>query len=87
MEESSVIFKKIHESAIIPTRSSFDSVGFDLFSIENTIVKVNENKMIRTGIIIEEFPHGTYGRIACRSGNSLKHNILIGGGVIDPDYR
>ena len=32
-------------------------------------------------------PHGTYGRIASRSGLALDHGITVRGGVIDPDYR
>ena len=32
-------------------------------------------------------PHGTYGRIAPRSGLSWKNHIDIGAGVVDEDYR
>merc|ERR1719244_1685708 len=32
-------------------------------------------------------PHGTYGRIAPRSGLAWKNHIDIGAGVVDEDYR
>jgi dUTP pyrophosphatase len=32
-------------------------------------------------------PHGTYGRVAPRSGLAAKHFIDVGAGVIDEDYR
>ena len=38
-----------------------------------------------TGIAIT-VPAGTYGRIAPRSGMSVKHSIDVGAGVIDEDY-
>ena len=32
-------------------------------------------------------PHGTYGRVAPRSGLAVKHFIDVGAGVVDSDYR
>ena len=32
-------------------------------------------------------PHGTYGRVAPRSGLAWKNHIDIGAGVVDEDYR
>jgi dUTP pyrophosphatase len=40
---------------------------------------------IPTGIAIK-VPPGTYGRIAPRSGITVKHNVHVGAGVIDSDY-
>ncbi|XP_010129383.1 PREDICTED: deoxyuridine 5'-triphosphate nucleotidohydrolase-like, partial [Buceros rhinoceros silvestris] len=34
-----------------------------------------------------EWPEGTYGQIAARSGLALHHSIDVGAGVLDPDYR
>ena len=34
-----------------------------------------------------QFPPGTYGRIASRSGLAKKRDITVPTGLIDPDYR
>ena len=41
---------------------------------------------VATGLSVA-FPPGTYGRVAPRSGLTIKHRINVGAGVIDPDYR
>lgn len=67
-----------------PTRGSELSAGYDLYSYENGTVEPNSTKLFDTGISFR-VPHGTYGRIAPRSGVSKK-GILINAGVIDEDY-
>jgi len=47
----------------------------------------NKRMCIQTGISIEIPIENCYGRIAPRSGLSIKYGIDIGGGVIDSDYR
>jgi dUTP pyrophosphatase len=44
------------------------------------------NGLLITDLAIQ-LPPGCYGRIAPRSGLALQHNIDVGGGVIDEDYR
>ena len=70
----------------IPTRSTPDSIGYDLFSSTNTSIPPNSRKSVGLGFSIA-IPQGLYGRIAPRSGLALNHNIDVAGGVIDPDYR
>ena len=43
------------------------------------------NRLVGTGIALS-LPVGVYGRVASRSGLSLKHGLEVGGGVIDRDY-
>jgi dUTP pyrophosphatase len=71
---------------LIPTRATLKSAGFDLKSSENCVVPTRSHKAIKTGIIVNLPPH-SYGRIASRSGLSLKHGIEVGAGVIDEDYQ
>jgi dUTP pyrophosphatase len=76
----------IHPGAIIPSRGSSGSVGYDLYSVMNIVIPPQERKMISTGIVIR-IPPGHYGRIAPRSGYAYKSGIDVLAGVIDPDYR
>ena len=77
--------QRLCSQAIIPRRATPGSVGYDLFSIEAVTVNPNELACVSTGIAIK-LPVGTYGRVAPRSGFSVKHNTHVGAGVIDPDY-
>ena len=43
--------------------------------------------VVSTGIGLNKFPDGTYGRIAPRSGLAVKHGLDVLAGVVDPDYR
>ena len=45
--------KKLHEDAIIPTRSNPTDSGLDLYSIESTIIHQGQYKTISTGIAIQ----------------------------------
>jgi dUTP pyrophosphatase len=72
------------------------SAGFDLFAAEDVTIpaarvvkkKLVEigHRIVRTGICIS-LPANSVGRIASRSGLSIKENLEIGAGWIDPDYR
>src|SRR5258706_14675231 len=71
--------------AQLPTCSSPDSAGWDLYSTENTTIPIGQRALIDTGVTMQ-LPPGTYGRIAPRSGLAWKQGITTGAGVIDRDY-
>jgi dUTP pyrophosphatase len=78
--------KKLTYDAILPTRGSDGSVGYDLYSVVDTVVPCQAgNALVGTGIALC-IPLDCYGRIAPRSGLAAKHCIQVGAGVIDPDY-
>ena len=78
--------KKLCYDAIVPTRGSDHSVGYDLYSSEDVVVPCQAGRaLVGTGITVV-LPPGVYGRVAPRSGLAVKHCIDVGGGVIDPDY-
>jgi dUTP pyrophosphatase len=88
MESSTatIKFKKLHENAIIPTRATEHSAGFDLYALEDRLIVGGEGcVVVPTGIAVQ-LPPGTYGRIAMRSGLSVKEHLAVSGGVIDQDY-
>ncbi|CAA3024773.1 deoxyuridine 5 -triphosphate nucleotidohydrolase [Olea europaea subsp. europaea] len=78
--------KKHSEKAILPSRASPLSAGYDLSSATETKVPARGKALIPTDLSIA-IPEGTYARIAPRSGLAWKHSIDVGAGVIDADYR
>jgi dUTP pyrophosphatase len=78
--------KKLHVDAKVPNYAHFDDAGFDLFSIENIILKKGERAMIPTGIAME-IPEGYVGLVWDKSGLAMKHGIKTIGGVVDSAYR
>lgn len=78
--------QKLRDDATLPTRGSAEAAGLDLYAVGDHELRVNERKVIPTGIAIAT-PRGTYVRIAPRSGLALKHGIDVLAGVVDSDYR
>ncbi|KAK7305584.1 hypothetical protein VNO77_43490 [Canavalia gladiata] len=78
--------KKLSENAVLPSRASPLSAGYDLSSAAESKVPARGKALIPTDLSIS-IPEGTYARIAPRSGLALKHSIDVGAGVIDADYR
>lgn len=78
--------KRLSENAVIPSRGSPFSAGFDLSSAEKTIIPAGGRGIVKTDLSIA-CPPGTYGRVAPRSGLAVKKFIDVGAGVIDADYR
>ena len=89
-----VKFKKLTESAIMPTKATAGSAAYDLYADSDTIVLPGRSA-ISTGIAIE-LPYGYLADVRPRSGYSLKGfagndsarfdcDVLLG--TIDSDYR
>ena len=72
--------------AIAPTRGSAGAAGYDLYANEDVTIGETEFTPVNTCVSVA-IPPGYYGRIAPRSGLAAKYGIIIGGGVIDEDYR
>ena len=82
--------KKLNKDAVIPTRGSVYSAGYDLYAcLENNVeIKPGETVKVPTGIAIE-IPNGYVGLIFARSGIAIKKNLAPANkvGVCDSDYR
>ncbi|PKI34289.1 hypothetical protein CRG98_045340 [Punica granatum] len=87
-KEPAPFFKvvRLSEKAILPSRGSPLSAGYDLSSACEAKVPARGKALINTDLSIA-VPPGTYARIAPRSGLAWKHSIDVGAGVIDADYR
>tara|TARA_B110000967_G_C18869389_1_gene554530 strand:- start:1234 stop:1656 length:423 start_codon:yes stop_codon:yes gene_type:complete len=76
----------LNDNAYPPKRANEYAAGYDLYASENCIIDPHKHSIIKTGISIQ-LPPNTYGRIAPRSGFTVKKHTHIGAGVIDCDYR
>ena len=80
-------FAKLSPEAITPTQGSPQAAGWDLYALEETIVRRNTSSMIKTGLAIA-IPMGWEGQIRCRSSLGKRGMIMPNGiGTIDSDYR
>ncbi len=96
MRFTKVKIKLVKKGAVLPSRMTQGSSGFDIYAAESIEVppaSMTRNRLVEvghasvgTGLIIQ-LPQNSVGRIASRSGLSRKHNIEVGAGWIDPDYR
>lgn len=82
----SLMFSKLSEKAIAPSRGSIGAAGYDLYAAHDVSIPAQGKAIVKTDIAVA-LPEGWYGRVAPRSGLSWKHHLDIGAGVIDSDYR
>jgi dUTP pyrophosphatase len=78
--------KRLSKDATLPKRGSPGAAGYDLYSMQDAMIRSKGKNLIRTGICVE-IPEGHYGRIAPRSSLAWINFIDVGAGVIDSDYR
>ena len=78
--------KRINNDAIIPTRGTTWSAGYDLYSCIDILIKPGERQLINTGLSME-IPENYVGLICDRSSYSFNYGLQKGAGVIDSDYR
>lgn len=85
-----VRFKKLDESAIIPTRQSDYAAGYDLYACISgaIVIQPGETVKIPTGLAFE-LPENTFAGIFARSGLATKEGLRPANcvGVCDADYR
>jgi dUTP pyrophosphatase len=87
MSSKSILrFRKVSLFAMSPTKNTVFSAGFDLYSAEDKRIPPKGMGIVSTDLVIE-VPKGCYGRLAPRSGLTVRSFIDIGAGVIDSDYR
>lgn len=76
-----------HPDAKPPTRASDGSAGYDLYAVEDVILRSNDTtKMVDTGVKIQ-LPPGHEAQVRCRSGLALKGiRVANSPGTIDTDF-
>ncbi len=81
-----VMIKRLRDNALIPLYAHDNDAGMDLYALDECYIEARSSIVIGIGIAIA-IHSDYYGRIAPRSGLSIKHRIEPGAGVIDADYR
>ena len=78
-------FKLDSNLAIMPSKGTPYSAGWDMYSAETVRIKPNTRALISTDIIVQ-LPLNTYGQL--KSKSSMAYSGLdVCAGVIDQDYR
>ncbi len=80
-----LLIQKLIDSAIVPTKNNDLDAGYDLYAFALTPIPPWGKALVSTQITVG-LPPGTYGRIASRSGLSVKNDLEVGAGVIDRGY-
>ena len=83
--------KKIKENAVLPTRATSGSAGYDLCACIESDITVHKNEIVKipTGISAEIDTNEAALMIYPRSGLASKSGITLANcvGVVDSDYR
>jgi dUTP pyrophosphatase len=83
-----VYFIKSTEDAIVPTKASLGSIGYDLYSVDDLVIEPGKTALINTGLKIV-VPKGYEVQIRSRSGLALNKSIFVlnSPATIDWDYE
>lgn len=78
--------KKLHPNAIIPTKATEGSAGWDLYALEDFTVYDHSTKLVKTGIALD-IPMGWEAQVRSRSSHALLGvTVANSPGTIDADY-
>lgn len=88
MSSVTVKFKRNHNNAVIPTKSTKGAACYDVVIPEdNKPLTPGEIRIINLGFSVE-VPNGYELQVRCRSGLATKGCFVVNGvGCIDSDYR
>src|SRR5690625_682049 len=79
-------FKRLTNSAVIPSKAHASDSGFDLAASEDVIVEPGETAVVPTGIAVE-LPAGYEAQVRPRSGVTAKTKLRVQLGTIDNGYN
>ncbi len=78
--------KLLRRDARIPKKATKASAGFDIYSVDECVLKPRDVIQVPTGIALD-IPEEYYGQLCSRSGLAMIKNLMVIPGVIDADYR
>ena len=83
---TTVGFKRLTDTAVIPTKAHPTDSGFDLFADETVIIEPGQTVVVKTGIAVV-LPQGYEATVRPRSGITSKTKLRVQLGTVDNAYR
>lgn len=80
-------FKKTNSLAKIPTKNNGSDTGFDVYSVESTVIPARGSNVVDVGLEFAFITPGFWVKVEGRSGLGFKHGISPHPGIIDNGYR
>jgi dUTP pyrophosphatase len=82
------LFNLLDKDAVVPTRATAGSAGFDLYALNDAFVEDGDVAVVSTGVSVD-IPEGHYALVCSRSGLAAKYGVFVlnAPGIIDADYR
>lgn len=85
-----ILFEKLHDDAILPTRATAQSAGYDLHAHSpghGWTIMPGTRMLVRTGVTIKLLPSLEL-QVRSRSGMALKNGVFVlnSPGTVDADY-
>ena len=76
---------RLSQTSKAPARATEGAIGYDLYTPFSFTLYPRDIRLVYTDIAIGVLA-GHYGRVAPKSGLTLKHHVTVLAGVVDPDY-
>lgn len=87
IRQPKIAFEKTHPNALLPKKAYDKDAGWDLFSVEDSIIPAKGCNNVNIGLKLAFLDEGYWFKIESRSGLAFKHDIIAFQGVIDNNYR
>lgn len=85
--KDNIVKVTLDEGAIMPTRATDGSSGWDLYTTERVLIQNGKVSISGTGVKLQ-LPTGWEAQVRSRSGLASKGAFIVNGvGTIDSDYR
>lgn len=83
-----LLVRRLTPAAMVPSRAYGDDAAFDLYAIEDAVIRPGGRLVIGTGISVA-LPVDSVGLVVPRSGLAANHGITVvnAPGLVDAGYR
>jgi dUTP pyrophosphatase len=86
-EKVKVLFKKLDNRAVLPTKNKDSDTGYDVYSIDDFVIPANGSATVKCGLQVAYITPGYWFSVRSRSGLAFKSDIVGFDGTIDNEYR